>query len=75
MLPSVSKRVKLNHSNLAYVIITQFVNIKLFIDSCLSTGFPGHIHEALRKCICIIFAFRVYVRVAHSVEYVTTYSK
>ena len=46
-------------SNLAYVIIIQFVNIKLSIDSCLSKGFPGQLHEALRKCICMIFAFRV----------------
>ena len=52
-----------------------FVNIKLLIDSCLSKGFPGQLHEALRKCIGMILVLSVYVRVAQSVEYVATYGK
>ena len=56
-------------------MIILFVNIKLLIDSCLSKGFPGQLHEALRKCIGMILALRVYVRVAQSVAYVATYGK
>ena len=66
---------QLDHSNLACVMIILFVNIKLLIDSCLSKGFPGVLHEALRQCIGMILALRVYVRVAQSVEYVATYGK
>ena len=66
---------QLDHSNLAYVMIILFVNIKLLIDSCFSTGFPGQLHEALCKCIGMILALRVYVRVAQSVEYVADYGK
>ena len=47
-------RLQLEHSNLAYVLILLFVNIKLLIDSCLSKGFSGQLHEALRKCIGMI---------------------
>ena len=60
---------------MAYVMIILFVNIKLLIDSCLSKGFPGQLHEALRKCIGIMLALSVYVRVAQSVECVATYDK
>ena len=55
-------------------MIILFVNIKQLIDSCLSKGFPGQLHEALRKCIGMILALRVYVRVAQSVDYVATYA-
>ena len=65
----------MDHSNLAYVMIIIFVNIKLLIDSCLSKGYPGQLHEALRKCIGMISALRVYARVAQSVEYVADYGK
>ena len=65
-----SIHVQLDHSNLAYVMIILFVNIKLLIESCLSKGFPGQLHQALRKCIGMILALRVYVRVAQSVDYV-----
>ena len=50
--------IQLDHSNLAYVMIILFVNIKLFFDSCLSKGFRGQLHEALRKCIGMILAFK-----------------
>ena len=56
-------------------MIILFVNIKLLIDSCLSKGFPGQLHEALPKCTGMILDLNVYVRVAQSVEYVTTYDK
>ena len=47
---------KLSHGNLAYVTIMLFINIKLLmIDNYLSKGFPGQLHEALCKCICMIF--------------------
>ena len=76
MMCTINKcQVQLNHSNLAHVMIIQFVNIKLLIDRCLSKGFPGQLHEALRKCINMIFVFMLYVRVAQSVEYVPAYSK
>ena len=52
---------QLDHSNLAYVMIILFVNIKLLIDSCLSKGFPGQLHEALRKFIGMILVLSVYV--------------
>ena len=42
------------------------------MDSCLSKGFFGQLHEALRKCIGKILVLSVYVRVAQSVEYVAT---
>ena len=43
--------------NLAYVMIMLFINIKLFMkDNYLSKGFPAQLHEALCKCISMIFA-------------------
>ena len=34
-----------------------FINIKLLmIDNYLSKGFPGQLHEALCKCLGMIFA-------------------
>ena len=72
---NILQRVQLDHNNLAYVMIILFVSIKLLIDSCLSKGFPGQLHEALRKCIGKILALRVYERVAQSVEYVADYDK
>ena len=49
--------VELSHGNLAYVMIMLFINIKLLmIDNYLSKGFPGQLHEALCKCIGMIFA-------------------
>ena len=47
---------------------TQYIILYL-IDSCLSKGFPSQLHEASRKCIGMILALRVYVRVVQSVEY------
>ena len=48
--------VKYSHGNLAYVMIMLFINIKLLmIDNYLSRGFPGQLHEALCKCIGMIF--------------------
>ena len=42
------------------------------IDNYLSKGFPDQPHEALCKCIALIFAKRVYAKVAQLVEYVTS---
>ena len=45
---------------MANVMITLFINIELLmIDNYLSKGFPGQLHEALCKCIGMIFAKRV----------------
>ena len=67
------RTVELSHDNLAYIIFMLFINIKLFIiDNYLSKGLPGQLHEALCKCIDMIFAYRVYVKVAQLVEYVTS---
>ena len=74
-VPDLTDHVQLDHSSLAYAMIIIFVNIKLLIDSCLSKGFPGQLHEALRKCISMILILSVYVRVAQSVEYIATYGK
>ena len=64
--------IKLSHGNSAYVMIMQFINIKLLIiDNYLSEGFPGQLHDALCKCIGIIFAYRVYAKVAQLVEYIS----
>ena len=64
---------ELSHGNLAYVMILLFINIKLLIiDNYLSKGFPGQLHEALCKYIGMIFAERVYAKVAQLVEYVTS---
>ena len=57
---------------MAHAICMLFINIKLFIiDNYLSKGFPGQLHEALCKCIDMIFIKWVYVKVAQLVEYVT----
>ena len=54
-------------------MIILLINIKLFmIDNYLSKGFPAQLHEALCKCIGIIFAKKVYAKVAQLVEYVTS---
>ena len=54
-------------------MIMLFINIKLLmIDNYLSKGFPGQLHEALCKYIGMIFAYRVYEKVAQLVEYVTS---
>ena len=72
---SKNEGIQFDHSNLANIMIILFVNNKLLIDSCLPKGFPGQLHEALRKCIGILFALRVFVKVAQSVEYATAYYK
>ena len=52
-----ARKKKLSHGNLAYAIIMLFINIKLLmIDNYLFKGFPGQLHEALRKCLGMIFA-------------------
>ena len=52
-----ANKVKLSHGNLAYVMIILFINIKLLmIDNYLSKGFPSQLHEALCKCVGMIFA-------------------
>ena len=54
---------ELSHVNLAYVMIMLFINNKLLIiDYYLSKGFLGQLHDALCKCIGIIFAYRVYAK-------------
>ena len=64
------RKKKFSHGNLAYVMIMLFINIKLLmIDDYLSKGFPGQLHEALCKYVGMIFAYRVYAKVAHLVEY------
>ena len=42
------------------------------IDNYLSIGFQGQLHEALCKCISMIFAKMVYAKVAQLVECVTS---
>ena len=50
-----------------------FINIKLLIIvNYISKGFPGQLHDALCKCIEIIFACRVYAKVAQLVEYISS---
>ena len=57
VLVSLSISLKFSHGNLVYVMIMLFINIKLLmIDNYLSKGFPGQLHEALCKCIGMIFA-------------------
>ena len=52
-----AKQLELSHGNLAYVMIILFIKIKLLmIDNYLTRGFTGQRHEALCKCIAIIFA-------------------
>ena len=40
------------------------------INNYVSKGFPGQLHEALCKYIGMLFALRVYAKVAQLVEYV-----
>ena len=66
----------MRHGNLAYVMIMLFINIKLLIiDNYLFKGFPGQLNEVLCKCIGMIFAYRVYAKVAQLVEYISSNDK
>ena len=54
-----SEPLKYSHGNLAYVMIMLFINIELLmIDNYLSRGYPGQLHEALCKCIGMIFGLK-----------------
>ena len=54
-------------------MIMLFINNKLLIiDNYLSKGFPGQLYDALCKYIAIIFAYRVYAKVAQLVEYISS---
>ena len=48
-----------------------FDHSEVKIDQYLSKAFPGQLHEALCKCIGMIFAERVYAKVAQLVEYIS----
>ena len=43
------KNVQLDHSNVAYVMDSVFINIQLTINNCLSKGFPDQINESFLR--------------------------
>ena len=44
-----SIKVQLDHSNVAYVMDSVFINIQLTINNCLSKGFPDQINESFTR--------------------------
>ena len=62
---------QLDHSNVAYVMDSVFINIQLTINYCLSKGFPDQINESFMRMYHYDLNIVLLVRIAQSVEPLT----
>ena len=63
--------VQLDHSYVAYVMDSVFINIQLTINNCLSKGLPDKINESFMRKYRYDLNIVQLVRIAQSVELLT----